>query len=362
TPSDTLPPMRPLHGGADHPPVRLGKVGVLLVNLGTPDAPETGAVRRYLREFLSDTRVVDYPRLLWLPLLYGIILNTRPAKTAKLYKSIWREESNESPLRYYTRAQAEGVCEAADPELVGHLEIDWAMRYGEPSLEQKIDALQSKGCDRLLILPLYPQYSGSTTATVVDEVGRILKQKAWQPSIRVAPPFYDEDGYIDALEASMRKHVTGNVDRVILSFHGIPQRYFRQGDPYHCHCQKTARLLRERMGWDDHFAPLAFQSKFGPEKWLEPSTEDLVEAAAEEGIKHLAIAAPAFVSDCIETLEEVDMGLHETFLEGGGKEFTAIPCLNDDTDFIQYLAQLVGRELSGWVASTHETHSHSVSA
>lgn len=328
-----------------HPEVALGKIGVLLVNLGTPDKADAPSVRRYLAEFLADKRVVDYPRAFWLPVLYGVILNVRPKKTAALYQSIWRTQSDESPLRYYTRAQADGIKEA----LPDGLNVDWAMRYGNPAIKAQLHAMQAQGCDRILVVPLYPQYAGSTTATVVDEVGRVLRGLAWQPSIRIAPPFHDAPGYIDALEASMRAHVPADAERVILSFHGIPQRYFSSGDPYHCHCQKTARLLRERLGWDQTFAPTAFQSKFGPEKWLEPSTESLVEAAGKEGLKRLAIAAPAFVSDCIETLEEISMGLEETFHEAGGDTLTAVPCLNDDEMFIQFLTAHVTQELGGWL-------------
>lgn len=340
-----MPPHKgPIVTPPGHPPIKLGKIGVLLVNLGTPDAPDAAAVRRYLREFLSDRRVVDYPRALWLPLLYGVILPIRAPRTAKLYQSIWRQKSDESPLRYYTRVQTEGVA----ARLQEDLHVTWAMRYGTPSIESRLEALQAEGCDRILVLPLYPQYAGSTTAAVVDEVARHLGRRAWQPTVRTAPPFYDEYGYIAALAASMRAHLPADAERVILSFHGIPERYFRNGDPYHCHCQKTARLLREEMGWDEAFAPLGFQSKFGREKWLEPSTESLVDAARADGIKQLAIAAPAFVADCIETLEEVDMGLREQFLAAGGEGFTAIPCLNDDEAFLDFLAGLITRELGGW--------------
>ena len=328
-----------------HPSVKTGGVAVLLVNLGTPDTPEPASVRRYLREFLSDKRVVDYPRIFWLPVLYGVILNTRPSKTAKLYQSIWHEESGQSPLAYYTQRQVAGLAE----RLGDGVTVDYAMRYGNPSIPEKIGALMAKGHDRIVILPLYPQYSATTTGTVTDRVTSALKARTWQPAVRIAPPFHDEPTYIGALEASMRTHVPENAERVILSFHGIPLRYFNAGDPYHCHCHKTARLIRERMGWDEQFAPIGFQSKFGPEKWLEPSTESLVQMAADDGLKNIAVAAPAFVSDCIETLEEIGMGLAETFEEGGGEKLTAIPCLNDDTAFIDCLEKLARRELAGWI-------------
>lgn len=333
------------HAPADHPLIRQGKVGVLLINLGTPDRPEAGAVRRYLREFLSDRRVVDLPRPLWLPVLHGIILNTRPSRTAKLYKSIWHEETDESPLRFHTKNQAEKLKPAFGESVI----VDWAMRYGNPSIEMQVKRLQAAGCTRILAVPLYPQYSATTTGTVMDQLGRVLMKMPWQPTLRLAPPFHDEGGYIHALEASLRKNVPASAERVILSFHGIPERYFRAGDPYHCHCQKTARLVRERMGWTEEFAPIGFQSKFGPEKWLEPATEDLVKQAAEDGVKHLAIAAPAFVADCIETLEEIGIGLKETFKQHGGEELAALPCLNSDDAFIMFLTNFCRRELGGWI-------------
>ena len=330
----------------EHPPVRLGRVGVLLVNLGTPEGTDAASVRRYLAEFLSDRRVVDYPRWLWMPVLHGIILRTRPKKTGAAYAKIWRDETNESPLRHFTREQAAGVAAR-----VGRAQVEWAMRYGVPGVGETLGRMQAEGCDRVLIVPLYPQYSATTTGTVMDAVSDFLRGVAWQPSIRVAPPFHDEPAYIDALAASARAHVGADTERVILSFHGLPQRYFRAGDPYHCHCQKTARLLREAVGWDEAFAPLGFQSKFGPEKWLEPSTESLVEAAAAEGLKRVAVMAPAFVSDCIETLEEVGIGLDETFREAGGERLSSVPCLNDDAAFLDMLSGLVRRELGGWVAA-----------
>ena len=279
-----------------------------------------------------------------MPVLHGIILNTRPKKTGAAYAKIWRTESDESPLRHYTRVQAEGVA----ARLPDGMRVDWAMRYGTPGIAETMTRMQAEGCDRILIVPLYPQYSATTTGTVGDAVARHLASVVWQPSVRTLPPFHDEPAYIDALAASARTHV-GDAEQVILSFHGLPQRYFRAGDPYHCHCQKTARLLREAIGWDEAFAPVGFQSKFGPEKWLEPSTESLVEKAAADGVKRLAVMAPAFVSDCIETLEEVGIGLAETFEAAGGERLVAVPCLNDDAAFLDALAALVRRELGGWV-------------
>mgnify|MGYP000716468044 CR=1 FL=1 len=332
---------------ADHAPVSLGKVGLLLVNLGTPEAASPAAVRTYLAEFLSDRRVVDYPRALWLPILYGVILNVRPAKTARNYEKIWFAETDESPLRFYTRRQAELLAERVSAD---RLVIDWAMRYGNPSIPDKLAALQAKGCDRIVIFPLYPQYSATTTGTVNDRVFGCLGEMAWQPAIRTVPPFHDRPDYIQALTESVAATTAGdNPDRLILSFHGLPERYLHQGDPYHCHCQKTARLMREQAGWDETYAPLGFQSIFGREKWLEPSTENLVVKAAEEGVKHLAVITPGFVADCIETLEEVGIGLRELFAEKGGERLTLIPCLNDSTPMIDLLEGIIRQETAGWL-------------
>lgn len=330
---------------ADHPPVAFGRTGVLLINLGTPEKLTKDSVRTYLAEFLSDKRVVDYPAAFWQPVLRGIILNTRPAKTCAAYEKIWDRETDESPLRRYTREQAERLRLRLPEDVT----VDWAMRYGVPSIDERLGVMQRAGCDRILLVPLYPQYSATTTGTACDAAFGWAMRQPWQPALRVVPPFHDDAGYIDALAATCRAHVQPGTERVIISFHGLPQRYFRAGDPYHCQCQKTARLLRERMGWEESFAPVSFQSKFGPEKWLEPSTEDLVIAAAEDGLKKVAVITPGFVSDCIETLEEVGMELAETFTEAGGEELTAIPCLNSGDDFIDVLESLVRRELGGWL-------------
>ncbi|WDI32689.1 ferrochelatase [Hyphococcus flavus] len=338
---------RPIHAPDGHPAIAQGRVGVLLVNLGTPDAPEAGAVRRYLREFLSDQRIVDLPRAIWLPVLYGIILNVRPAATARNYKKIWREESDESPLRYYTRAQSDALAAQFEGAV-----IDWAMRYGNPSIESRLDAMTAQGCTRILIVPLYPQYSATTTASVTDAVFDAAKAMRWQPAIRVAPAFHDEPAYIDALAAETERHfntLDWKPERVIMSFHGLPQRYFDAGDPYHCHCAKTARLLREKMGWTDEFAPLAFQSKFGREKWLEPATDATIEELAQAGVKNLAVIMPGFVSDCIETLEEIDISGREIFMATGGQNFTAVPCLNDTPEMTALLTAITERETAGWL-------------
>lgn len=332
---------------AGHPALPAAKTGVLLVNLGTPDAADAGAVRRYLAEFLSDERIVDLPRALWLPILYGVILNVRPAATARNYAKVWRAESNESPLRYYTRMQAEKLAAKIDGA-----RIDWAMRYGNPSIASKLESMKAEGCERILVVPLYPQYSATTTASVADAVFDAVKKMRWQPAIRTAPAFHDEPAYIEALARVTERHLASldfAPERIVLSYHGLPQRYFEAGDPYYCHCAKTSRLLRARMGWTEEFAPLAFQSKFGREKWLEPATDETIKRLAGEGVKKLAVIMPGFVSDCIETLEEIAIAGRETFLEAGGEAFSAIPCLNDSPEMVSLLEIIARRETAGWL-------------
>ena len=333
-----------------HPAIAAGKIGVLLVNLGTPDEPTAPAVRRYLREFLSDTRIVDLPRALWLPILHGIILTVRPAATAKAYSAVWLSNPSESPLRRYTRQQAEGLQKQQQT-----LMVDWAMRYGNPSVADRMNFLKEAGCERIFVLPLYPQYSATTTGSVHDAVFDAVKAMRWQPAIRTAPAFHDHPAYIKALASVTRRHLEGldwTPEKIILSFHGLPERYFKSGDPYHCHCAKTARLLREEMGWSDDNAPLAFQSKFGREKWLEPSTTSVIDDLAANGTKRLAVITPGFVADCIETLEEIDIAAREQFLAAGGEQFNAIPCLNAEPEMIELLDQMTKQELGGWVAPT----------
>ena len=341
------PNMKPSNWPSDHPSIPDEKCGVLLVNLGTPDAATPTAVRRYLREFLSDKRIVDLPRALWLPVLHGIILNVRPAATARNYAKIWRQESDESPLRYFTRAQAVSL----KSRLGGETLVDWAMRYGAPSIQERMNTLFEAGARRLLIVPLYPQYSATTTASVMDAVNDALRSMRWQPAIRTTPPFHDDPAYISALAAVTRRRLNAldwTPERVVISFHGLPERYFLSGDPYHCHCAKTARLLRNEMGWTEEFAPLAFQSKFGREKWLEPATEDMLKSLGESGVKKAAVITPGFVADCIETLEEIAIAARETFLGAGGEAFDAIPCLNDSNEAIHMLETIARRELAGW--------------
>jgi ferrochelatase len=334
-----------------HPEVRQEKLGVLLINLGTPDAPEAGPVRRYLKEFLSDRRVIELNPLLWQPILRGLILTTRPRKSAEAYAKIWDAESGESPLRAITRAQAEDLA-AALAEQHPQVRVDWAMRYGTPSIAEGIDALIEEGCRRLLLMPLYPQYSASTTATACDAAFRHLMTLRWQPAIRTLPAYHDDPAYISALAQSVREALAqsqAEPEILLASFHGLPKENLERGDPYHCHCQKTGRLLREALQWDEDRFKLAFQSRFGPKEWLQPYSDVTVRELAESGVKRLAVITPGFAADCVETLEEVALGLREIFLESGGESFIYIPCLNAEEGQIALLTQLAERELQGWV-------------
>ncbi|MVA95766.1 ferrochelatase [Nitratireductor sp. CAU 1489] len=335
---------------AGHPRVAPPKVGVMLVNLGTPDGTDFTSMRRYLREFLSDKRVIEWPRALWYPILYGIVLNTRPKKSGAAYDKIWNRERNESPLRTFTRAQAEKLAHALQSH--DQVLVDWAMRYGQPSIESVIERLTAAGCDRIVMFPLYPQYSATTTATVNDAFFKVLMKKRWMPATRTVPAYHDEPVYIDALARSIETHLATldfEPETVIASYHGIPQSYFRAGDPYHCHCQKTTRLLRERLGWDEKRLMTCFQSRFGPEEWLQPYTDKTVERLASDGMKSIAVFNPGFVSDCLETLEEIAGEAGEIFHEAGGKNFTHIPCLNDSAEGMAVIEAMVRRELSGWI-------------
>ncbi len=326
----------------DHPPVAAKKIGLLLVNLGTPDAPEKKAVKRYLKQFLSDKRVVEIPSIIWQPILRGIILNTRPAKSAEAYGLVWTEDG--SPLASYTRKQSEKLA----PKIDGVM-VDWAMRYGNPSIASRLDAMKEAGCDRILIAPLYPQYSGATTASVHDAVFDAIAAMRWQPAIRLLPAYHDDPAYIDALATSLERDIAALnfvPDAIVASFHGMPQRTLELGDPYHCHCQKTARLLSEKMGRE---LVVAFQSRFGRAKWLEPATDTTLEALPGQGKKNIAIFAPGFSSDCLETCEELAIRGKEQFQAAGGEKFAYLPCLNDSEIGIDMLETLVRRELSGWI-------------
>ena len=326
----------------DHPTVRVGKVGVLIVNLGSPDAPTTEAVKRYLLEFLSDPRVVEIPSILWQPILRGVILNTRPSKSAAAYREVWSDEG--APLIVITKRQTEAMQARLGPDII----VDFAMRYGNPSIGQLLTALQDQGCDRILIAPLYPQYSGATTATVNDMVFETLGKMRWQPALRTLPPYYDDPSHIAALKADIETHLAAlpfKPDAVMASFHSMPERTLLRGDPYHCQCKKTARLLGEALGRD---LIVSFQSRLGRAKWLGPATDATLEALPGKGIRKLAVVAPGFSADNLETLEEVAIRGRESFLEAGGTDFAYLPCLNDSAAGNDMLAALLSRELEGW--------------
>ncbi|MBT0670868.1 ferrochelatase [Novosphingobium profundi] len=331
----------------DHPAAPVGRTGVLLVNLGTPDAPTPGDVRRYLAEFLSDPRVVEIPPIAWKPILHGIILRTRPAKSAHAYAQVWTDKG--SPLAAITAAQAEAL-QARMGEAV---RVDWAMRYGNPSIPARLQAMKDEGCDRILVAPLYPQYSGATTASVMDKLGEGLKAMRWQPAIRTLPPYYDHPAHIDALEADLAAQIEAlefTPEVLLLSFHGMPERTLHLGDPYHCQCHKTARLLRERLAV--RLAGLrvetSFQSRFGRAKWLEPATDAVLVELAKAGIRRIAVAAPGFSADCVETLEELALRGREDFFAAGGEAFATLACLNARPVGVDMLETLVRQELGGW--------------
>ncbi len=328
-----------------------GRIGVLLVNLGTPEAPEAGAVRRYLREFLSDPRVVEDQGLLWKIALNGVILPIRPRRKARDYAKIWNTERNESPLKTITRAQAATLAATLAP-IHGDVIVDWAMRYGLPSIASRIDVLLTLGCDRLLVVPLYPQYAAATTATVGDEVFRTLSRVRVQPALRIARPYFDDPVYIDALANSITATLAPLAtppDVIVASFHGIPKDYANKGDPYPAQCAETVRLLRGRLGLDDSKLLLTYQSRFGRAEWLTPYTDKTVESLARKGVKHLAVVTPGFSADCLETLEEIGIENARMFRRSGGKTFSVIPCLNDSAGGMAVIAAVVKRELAGWV-------------
>jgi len=332
-----------MHRPADHPVVAQPKVGVLLVNLGTPDAPTAEAVKRYLKQFLSDRRVVEIPPLVWQPILRAIVLNTRPQQSAKAYAKVWTDKG--SPLAFFTIAQAEALSARTQ----GLVDVRHAMRYGKPSIPDQLAAMKESGCNRILIAPLYPQYSGATTGTVHDEAYLALTKMRWHPAIRTLPAYHDDPVYIGALKASVEASLAKldfSPDALVISFHGMPERTLHLGDPYHCHCQKTARMLSEAMGRE---LVVSFQSRFGRAKWLEPATDDTIMRLAKEGKTKIAIFAPGFSVDCLETLEELAIQGHEQFEEAGGTHFAYLPCLNDSQVGMDMLESLIRRELSGWI-------------
>ena len=340
----TLPP--------DHPPVKSEKIGVLLANLGTPDATDYWSMRRYLNEFLSDQRVIDYPKWKWQPLLQLVILARRPFTSGAAYRSIWNTEADESPLMTITRRQTDAMRDRLQARYGDRVIVDFCMRYGNPSTKSKMREMVEAGCRKILFFPLYPHYAGATSATANDQFFRALMDEKWQPIARIVEPYFDEPTYIDALAQSIEAayaKAEKRPDILVCSYHGVPKRYLMEGDPYHCQCQKTTRLLKERLGWADTDIVTTFQSRFGPEEWLKPYTVEEVARLAEAGKKNIAVCAPAFSADCIETLEEINEEIKESFEEAGGEHFTYIPCLNDDAAHMDALSGLVERNLRGWI-------------
>lgn len=334
----------------DHPPVKRRKIGILLMNLGTPQGTSYWPMRRYLKEFLSDGRVIETNRLLWWLILNGLILSFRPLKSGKAYAKIWNKERDESPLKTITRGQSEKLANAlkGNPDII----VDWGMRYGRPAAGERIAGLKEQGCDRILLFPLYPQYSAATTATALDKCFDALKTMRWQPAIRSVPAYYDHPAHIAALANSLKQHLSTlawKPDLILASFHGLPREYLTKGDPYHCQCLKTARLLREKMKLASDKLQVVFQSRFGRAEWLQPYALETVEGLPAKGVKNLVMIMPGFSADCVETLEEVAIGLDETFKHSGGAKFSAVPCLNDSQPSIDMLEAIVGQELMGWV-------------
>ena len=340
------------HAPADHPPVKRARIGVLVANLGTPDGYDYWPMRRYLSEFLSDKRVIDYPSWKWQPLLQLIILSKRPFSSGANYKSIWNHERNESPLMTITKAQVAKLGDSLAARYGDNVMVDFCMRYGNPSTDSVVRRMVEAGCEKILFLPLYPQYAGATSATANDQFFRALMKEKRQPAVRTAAEYFDHPLYIEALAQSVERvyaTLDHRPDVLVASYHGMPQRYLREGDPYHCQCQKTSRLLRERLGWDKGAIDTTFQSVFGPEEWLRPYTVEHVAELARAGKKRIAVISPAFSADCIETLEEIQGEIAEAFHHAGGESFTYIPCLNDDDAHIAALGEVIALNLAGWV-------------
>ncbi len=332
----------------EHPTIPKSKIGVLLINLGTPDNTDYFSMRRYLNEFLSDKRVIEIPSYIWQPILKMFILTFRPKKSGNLYKKIWNKDLNESPLRTMTRKQTELIKFSFNKET----KIYWAMRYGNPSIKDKIQEMQKEGCTRILIFPLYPQYSATTTATVMDKVFEKLQRTRWQPTIRTVPPFYDNKVYINTLVKIIKNHLlklSWKPDALLCSFHGIPKKYFEKGDPYHCHCAKTTRLIKEKLKNNIKNVEICFQSRFGPQEWLQPYMQDKFKELISRNMKKICVIAPSFVSDCLETLEEIKMEGKEDFIGQGGEKFSYISCINDDKNAKNMFVEIIKRELSGWM-------------
>ena len=339
------------HAEASHPPVRAARIGVLLANLGTPDNHDYWSMRRYLNEFLSDRRVIDYPAWKWQPLLQLVILTKRPFTSGANYRSIWNNEKGESPLMTITREQTGKVAAALHDIYGDQVVVDFAMRYGNPSTASRVAALIEQGCEKILFFPLYPQHAGATTATANDSFFRALVAAPQQPAARTVAEYFEHPLYIDALARSVEgayDALDSRPERLVASYHGMPLRYLTQGDPYHCKCQKTTRLLRERLGWTRGDIDTTFQSVFGREEWLRPYTVEHVADLARQGLRHIAMVAPAFASDCIETLEEIEGEIREAFEHAGGERFTYIPCLNADDTHIAALVAIIRENLGGW--------------
>tara|TARA_R110002094_G_scaffold34869_1_gene47214 strand:- start:25 stop:1050 length:1026 start_codon:yes stop_codon:yes gene_type:complete len=337
---------------ADHPTIKPAKIGIVLANLGTPDGTDYWSMRRYLSEFLSDQRVIDVAKWKWQPILQGIILTRRPFASGKAYQSIWNNELNESPLLTITRAQTVAVAKEVVQTYGEDVIVDFAMRYGNPSIDSVIRKMKGQGVEKIVFFPLYPQYAAPTTATANDHAFRTLMKMKWQPSIRTVPAYFDNPLYIEALANSVRaKYETLETkpDILVCSYHGVPKRYLLEGDPYHCQCQKTTRLLKEALGWADTDIKTTFQSKFGPAEWVGPATVDEVARLAQAGQKNIAVISPAFASDCIETLEEINEEIFEGFEHAGGEVFTYIECLNDTPDHINMMMSVLKNELAGWI-------------
>ena len=341
---------RPEHAPADHPQLPARKIGVLIANLGTPDGTDYWSMRRYLNEFLSDKRVIDYPSWKWQPLLQTVILTKRPFSSGANYKTIWNNDADESPLMTITKEQVAALRDRAQTLWGDRVMVDFCMRYGNPSTPDVVDRMVRAGCDRILFFPLYPQYAGATTATANDQFFRALMTQKRQPAARTVPAYFDRPDYIAALAASVRRALGDRTPRkLVASYHGMPKRYLTEGDPYHCQCQRTSRLLREALGWDAGVIDTTFQSVFGPEEWLRPYTVEHVAELAKQGITEIAVISPAFSADCIETLEEIQGEIREAFVHAGGREFTYIPCLNADPDHIDTLTAIVAENLGGWI-------------
>ncbi len=336
----------------DHVAQKPAKIGVLLANLGTPDATSYWPMRRYLSEFLSDQRVIDAPKWKWQPILQLIILTRRPFASGKAYKSIWNNQANESPLLTITKAQTAAIAAKMADKHGDDVIVDFCMRYGNPSVDASIRRLKDQGCERILFFPLYPQYAAPTTATANDHAFRTLMKMNWQPAIRTVPAYFDNPAYVKSLANSVREGYAAaktRPEKLVVSYHGVPERYLLEGDPYYCQCIKSTRLLREELGWEEAEICSAFQSKFGPTKWVGPATVDHVAELAKAGTKNIAVIAPAFSADCIETLEEINEEIRESFVTAGGSEFSYFPCLNDRDDHIEALCGIIYTELSGWI-------------